>query len=126
MQEGVVDEEKRIGRLKEDDRRHRRQRQHMLVIALHTGLAVFTYAFILTTLRRACEPHMLEMARDPSAYRVRHTLQRNVGILHDTTQRVAAVKPPDVSALAFDGVNACECLCLGWPKKEPRSRRPRC
>jgi hypothetical protein len=36
------------------------------VITLHTGLAVFTYAFIASILlsRRACAVHKLEVARD--------------------------------------------------------------
>jgi hypothetical protein len=93
---------------------YRRRRQHLLVIALHTGLAVFTYAFILSTLRRAREPHVLKMACDRSAFRVRHVYTVNAGVLHDTTKRVPAMELRDVPTLAFDeSVNEVECLFGG-------------
>ena len=52
-----------------DNKTYRRQKQQMLVIALHTGLAVFTYLFHLvdTAARRACAVHRLEVARDMRA-----------------------------------------------------------
>jgi hypothetical protein len=47
----------------------------MLVIALHTGPALFTYRFMSLLLQRACAVHRLEVARDLRASRhVRHAL----------------------------------------------------